>query len=444
MTDELIDSQLAAELVNQSTQLLAQFERSGDMAAVDEAITKCHRAVLAGRNDPNLPLILVQLSLTLRTRFTHLGTVADLEAAVQASRTALDVTSREDRRQAAVLTNLSNNLQTRFRLFGDAADLLDAIGYAISAVDATPENDPDLFARQCDLGGALMARFDLLGDLKALDGAISAVGRAVRDSPDDHADHPLFLNNLAGALATKAQMGDTAALGAAVEAAEDAVVATSGSEPRRAVFLSTLCSVLQLQHDLLGDPQALDGAIDAGRTAAEALPVKSGQRAAFLNNLGNALHSRFEHSRAPSDAADALSAWKAAVATDSPAEIRIGAAQAWGDFSSVLERWAEAAQGYASMVSLLPLLTWHGLGRTSRELSLARWSSVAVDATATAIRADRPQDALKQAELGRAVLWSQTLHLNTDAQVLHAVAPKLAERLVEIRTALDRVGVPDN
>jgi hypothetical protein len=132
-----------------------------------------------------------------------------------------------------------------------------------------------------------------------------------------------------------------------------------------------------------------------------------------------------------------LSAWQEAVAVEAPAEIRIGAAQAWGDFAASLGNWADAADGFADMVDLQSVLAWHGLGRPSQERSLSRWPSMATDAAAAAIGAGRPGQAVERIEAGRAVLWSQLLRARTDLDALREITPTLAARLDEIRAALD-------
>jgi len=125
-----------------------------------------------------------------------------------------------------------------------------------------------------------------------------------------------------------------------------------------------------------------------------------------------------------------------------PTSVRASAAESWG-------RWAEreavgnpafvypAADGYAAVVALLPVLAWTGLRRGSRERSLAQHSAMPGLAAAFALESGDPQRAIGVLELGRSVIWGQLLDSRTDLDELQIAEPELARRLDVVRTQLD-------
>jgi hypothetical protein len=327
---------------------------------------------------------------------------------------------------------------------GDDADLDEAINLARAAVAATAHGDADRPRRLSNLAGALQARFERTGNISDLDAAAVAVRAAVDASPAGHPDRPMFLSNLAIALILRFRHGREAAglnAGAepdvAVDAAQEAADATPVGHPDRAGRLSNLSAALHVRYDVAGNLVDLDAAIAAGRRAAEAAGAEHPDRGSYLTNLGNALHSRFQRGAEPGYALAALDAWRAALGTASPAAVRIGSGRSWGDLAAALGRWPDAADGYARVVGLLPVLAWQGVGRHSQERLLADWTGLAGDAAASAVAAGKLEQATEQLELGRAVLWSQLLQARDELDLLRAARPSLAGRLDEVRTELD-------
>lgn len=126
------------------------------------------------------------------------------------------------------------------------------------------------------------------------------------------------------------------------------------------------------------------------------------------------------------------------------ASTRVMAAYQWGSAAAQLEnRWSDAAEGFETAITLLPLVVWHGQLRTDSEFHLTRLTGLASDAAASAISAERLERAIELLEQGRAVLWSRLLDDRADLKSLHLVEPDLARKLDAIRVALDeRAGRP--
>jgi hypothetical protein len=65
----------------------------------------------------------------------------------------------------------------------------------------------------------------------------------------------------------------------------------------------------------------------------------------------------------------------------------------------------EAAAGFRKAVELLPLASWHGLGRASQERFVADSLGLAAGAAASALQIAEVQESVRLLELRRSVMW---------------------------------------
>src|SRR5258708_30199539 len=109
----------------------------------------------------------------------------------------------------------------------------------------------------------------------------------------------------------------------------------------------------------------LDESIHVHRQALRAIEADHPGRAIFLVTLGDALCARYETSRRPTDAIQAMTAVREASRTKTaPAFVRLMAAAALGQLAASRDVESRSAlQGYQTAISLLPVLAWRGLDR---------------------------------------------------------------------------------
>ncbi|MEO3809502.1 CHAT domain-containing protein [Sphaerisporangium sp. B11E5] len=414
----------ATHLANLGSAHQLRAERTGAEADLDEAVTYLDRAARTVPAGHTAEVgIWSNLGNALRIRYERTGEAADLDRAIEAGRHAVGATARDHIDGAMARSNLANALQHRHLRNGapaqagrddgvpsdgvpsdgvregvlDAAaghgtsDLDEAIGHLYAAVRGLPAGHPFLAKCLSNLALALEDRFERGGDPADLDEALARLEEAVRISPAGSAGRWMYLSNLANALRSRfTHAGDLAALRQAIRHLDDILAAAPTDHPNRAAYLTNLGSALSALHDHDGDPSHLDRAVASWRAAAE-LP---------------------------------------AAAT----EQRMRAAVLWGARARTPEA---AADGRAAAVRLLPRLAWHGLTPATRRRHLTQWPGMARAAAEAAITAGRVTEAVELLELGRSILWSQTLRLRTDLTALERAAPELAARLAEIRHVLD-------
>ncbi|WP_326555141.1 CHAT domain-containing protein [Micromonospora sp. NBC_01813] len=203
------------------TALSVRFEVSGDRADLTEAIDlfqQCARRCPPGH--PTAVLTYSALCVALRERYEldQRGSarassepgLADLDAAVDAGRTALRAAPDGHPHRAGCLTNLALALRERFELSARPADLDEALTAATTAVEITAAEDPDRVGYLSNLGGVLQTKARHGDEPADLDRAIEVVTEAVTATPTGRADRGALLNNLGMAVAERLErFGDS-------------------------------------------------------------------------------------------------------------------------------------------------------------------------------------------------------------------------------------------
>jgi tetratricopeptide (TPR) repeat protein len=437
-----VDPSRASYLTALGNVLQVRFERFGNLADLDGAIDIGREAVEAAPDSPARARSLSDLGNALRLRFERHGDSADVDVAIAALRKAVETTPAAHRR-AMYLANLGLALESRFDVMRDLADLNAAIAALRKAVDLTPTSHPDRAMYQNNLGNSLQSRFRELEGPADLEAAINAGREAVDATPADFPDRASYLSNFGNSLRARfKRAGDLADLNAAIAVLREAVQATPVGHPGRSVRMHNLGAAHRSRFERVGDPADLDYALSIAREALDATPANHPDRVRRLHNLGLALRARFKELGDRADARAALRMWQEAAAIETAStSLRMNAAEAWGELAASAGDWSTATDGYAKAVALLPLLTWRGVSRGSRERLLADRHGLATNAAACAIAAGRLEHAVELLESGRAVLWSQLLETRTDVTALREAHPELAARLDAARAALDRPAV---
>ncbi|AKN74070.1 hypothetical protein QR97_33990 [Streptomyces sp. PBH53] len=440
-------------------QLRAQL--TGDAGDVDEAVDAGRKALR--RCPPDHPvrgILLNNHARALRLRFEREGDTADLNEAISAIRHGLTTVSPGDAGYVVCHVQLCGLVLLRNRLAADPVDLDTAVAAAAEAVTAAAPGDPHRAMYLNALGIAHQERFAERLDPADIEEAVRAARQAADATPRDHPLYAVCRENLGNSLLTRwawrLQYGaagepgpgsgeapvrtaeDLADLDDAIAAHRAALDAAEGVADR-ALCLANLGSSLRWRYEHTGLARDAHEAEALLREAVRATPESSHVYGQHLFALAQLLNARREHTGGrDGDDAEALALWRrAARLPGAAAAERIAAATAWGGLAAELGDWAQAVDGMAAAVDLLPLLAWRGLDRTQRERLLADCAGLAQNAAATALAASRPEQAVELLERGRSVLWAQLLEQNTELDALRTAAPALAARLDRVRAALD-------
>lgn len=420
----------AGYLVNLASALASRFQRSGDWADLDGAVERSREAVEQTPDDhADLPGQWNNLGLILQVRFERTGGLADADEAVMLARRVLTATPADHAERPLYLINLATTLRVRFHHTGDLADLDDAVQAGREAVASLPETHPERGGYLSNLSNALRARFDERKEPDDLAAALDAAERAVAATAGG-AGRAKYLSNLSAVLLSLVEHDPAARdrLDAAIATAAEAVKTTPAGYPDRGRYLANLGNALITR----GRPEDLARAVEVTAEAVRTTPPGDPDHTGFLFTAGQAQYTADPSGGVPE-------AWRAAARsrTGLAADMRLRAAWAWGEAAAAAGDAADAAAGYATAVALLPVLAWRGLDRAVREQHLWRWSGLASDACAWALRTGDPRRAVELLEQGRSITWNQVVQTRADLTAARAAAPELVARLDELRAALD-------
>jgi hypothetical protein len=182
----------------------------------------------------------------------------------------------------------------------------------------------------------------------------------------------------------------------------------------------------------------LNEAVDACKRAVITTPPDHPSLSTRFFNLGAAVRDRFELGGNHADHTDSINSLRAATrVTAGIPVVRINAARAWSALAAEKGDDTSAAEALSAAVSILPLVTWRGLDRVTREYHLSNAVGLATDAAASALNVGQTGRAVELLDQGRSVLWLSLLHIRTDLSDLARITPTVAARLDEIRRVLD-------
>ncbi|MFI5915797.1 tetratricopeptide repeat protein [Dactylosporangium sp. NPDC051541] len=379
----------AAAVADLAHALLIAYQRTGDLAHLDEAISRLSRSL---RDDTTATPREVAGNAALfggllRHRFQVRGDLADLNAAVEITEwarrsDALAGGARADAANQHALAVTARLAETR-----DPADATAAVDAARQACAALPEHNPD--------------------------------GRVVR---------LMLATSLHNRYLVTAALTD---LAEAADVAADALALVPAAHPARSRYLHAMAWIRFQLYEATGErpdlAAALAGAEEAVGAAADGDP--------YLGRYLIDMADMYARTGRPADALDLLD--RAAALPGVPAGERADAAIAAAGLAAVHAEWHRARACYGRAVALLPLLTWRGLHRAAREDQLVRRSGWAADAAAAALHAADPRHAVELTEHGRNVLWDQARQISPHLDALRAEHPDLAGRAERIRADLD-------
>ncbi|KAF8132587.1 CHAT domain-containing protein [Boletus edulis] len=296
-----VDSHSSSHLADEdpwssSVPLLKRFERYGDLADLQRAITLLQKLVRSVSVwDDWYRVGLGNLGMALRWRFEHAGELSDLEDAISTLRDANDLTPDGHPDKPGRVNNLGNSFIIRFLRLGELRDLEHGISTHREAVELTPHGHPDKPGMLNNLGNSFRARFERLGELSDLERAISTHREAVDLTPHGHPDKPGRLNNFGLSFITRFEcLGELRDLEDAISTHRETVELTPHGHPDKPGMLSNLGNSFRARFERLGELSDLEHGISTHREAVELTPHGHPDEPSRLNNLGLSLITRFE------------------------------------------------------------------------------------------------------------------------------------------------------
>ena len=292
----------ADQAVQEAGSLLQMIGESGNQVLISSVVDLWRRITAATPDGhPGRAGRLSCLGIALHTWHIRTGSVADLDAAIEAGRAAVDAAA-DDPVQAKLLDTLDLSLRVRFTLTQTSADLDAVIGSCRAVVDATPADDPGRAVALSRLLSFLVERSSRTRTITDLDAAVEAGRDAVDATAADDPSRAVVMMGLVLALQGRfTRTGVLADLDDALRLVRASLAVTPAGTPIRVSWMGNLGIILWKRYRRTGAAGDLDAAIEADQAALNATPADHPERLEMLSNLGGALHSRFERTGSLAD-----------------------------------------------------------------------------------------------------------------------------------------------
>ncbi|VDB86990.1 unnamed protein product [Peniophora sp. CBMAI 1063] len=447
-TDPSSPSDTLTEHQERSTTLgdssFARYERSGQLADLEQAIAAYRRAVdLTSDDHIHKADRSTSLARLLVVRYERVGELEDLDGAIALYRCSVDLTAPGHSSVAERLCSLGDALLARFERTGSLDDLNQAIAEHRRSVELSPDDHPDTPQRQTSLGRSLRVRFRLNGGLNDMEESVAMLRRAVEHTPNDQLKKAGRYSSLGEALLARfAHKGELEDLDGAIAAHKSATDLTPDTSPSKAETLGALGNAMLTRYERLGEADDLEQAVEIHRRAVDLTPNTHYVMSARLRDFGITQKQAFGRLSSQANFDEAAKALKDSMthAPSRPQE-RLQSAQQLIELLSANPEFSSAESilaAHGHIIAMIPEFVWlgHDLHRRSQES--ARCGALVSAAVYASIAAGALDKAVEWLDAGRTVILSQALALRAPLDELQSVHPELASSLHDIQVQLQQ------
>jgi len=434
---------MPGRLNNLGNSFQCRFEHAGQLPDIEEAISTQQRAIkLIPSGHTDMPTYLNNLGVSFLRRFERTRELSDIAEAISAQQRAIQLTPNGHAFTPGQLNNLGNSYQCRFERTGDLSDISEAISAQQLAVQLTPNGHADMPTYLNSLGVSFLCRFERTGDLPDISQAISTQQLAIQLTPNGHADMPGRLNSLGSSYQCRferADPGELSDISQVISLQQQAIQLTPNWHARRPLYLNNLGTSFQCRFKRTVDLPDIEEAISAQQQAVQLTPQGHADMPMYLYNLGSSYQDRFKCTGDVTDTYTASSYYQKSATTFGPPLIRLDAARLWAQLSSTHDR-PQSLKAYGVAIDLISQVA--GMHRTieQRHTHLTEFSIFTTSAASVAFAQGEINKALEWLEQGRCLVWSQLNQLRTPVNDLREHDEHLAQRFVDISSALELSG----
>ncbi|KAI9667903.1 MAG: hypothetical protein M1821_000723 [Bathelium mastoideum] len=191
---------------------------------------------------------LLLLSCVLATRAKVRSSMADIDAATDCAKRALEIAAPAE--QSSSYDNLAKALDTKLKVFDRLEDLKESLEARRNAVKHLPADHWDRPVKLHRIAGNLLNLFKETGEIMYLNESIVLTRGSVNSIGKMEADRPIILDGLSQSLQMRSQLtGNSQDLDESIIASEAAVAILSVARPHTAVCIHTLSKGLWMRFD---------------------------------------------------------------------------------------------------------------------------------------------------------------------------------------------------
>jgi tetratricopeptide (TPR) repeat protein len=289
--------------------LTEQFRATDWIPVLGEAVAVLRESArLAAESDaPGAHIGIGNLAHALCLRYDRVGDAADLDEAITMARQAAEKAATSPRIRANWWEVLGSAHRMRYTSSTDPKDLTDASAALADALADTPEHDPARPRRLRELGVILGELFALVGTREALDEAITAQQESVALTPDGHPETGAWLGSLANSHYWRSRHFGTADdLDEAVLLSAASTAEIPKNHPEWPTWRGAHAEILLGRFHSRGNLADLDAAVAAFSEVARLTPANHNRRAHWLLRLADVLLARYLRRGSGTDLAAAL------------------------------------------------------------------------------------------------------------------------------------------
>jgi len=423
--------------------LQRQFERDGDIDALEDAVAHAESATFCSVRDPDRPMFLNNFGIALQIHFERFGELKDLNYSIKQM---LEASSAEGADRPMFLNNLGSTLRRRFEQIGSMTDLNESIRSLREALKLVgKEHDRAVILHNLSI--SLQVRFESVKD----DGLMEAIkyseeAVSLSEGWDIRSNRSAFLIGLANLFEKEFDSSDNpsvSSLERAVKLKNAAVDSTSKHNPLRASYLNSLGISMEQLYRNNDDAELLNKSIQARQESVNLTPREDQNRAKRLYNLAVGISVRAERMQKWYDLYKAIEMCEEAVDLKqcSPA-VRILAASSASRLAHDYLHDVDIARKFlVKAIELFPLLSPRMLNRSDQQRALSEFSGLPGRCASLILDTNDTFEALRLLEIGRGVMASLYLDTRTDLTDLETSHPRLARRFRQLRDELD---IPEN
>ncbi|KAI0409259.1 CHAT domain-containing protein [Xylaria palmicola] len=425
-----------------------RYQREGEPTDLQESLLNGKKAVyLSNNSDPGKTTWLNNLGLAYVAQFRNSAETSSLEAATSLFELAVELSLEGSKTHLFSRSNLANTLGLRFEWTGETETLDIAVSaYRVLASLRNP-NAAEWAINLQNLGNILLNAYGRHLSGKLLDEAVDNLDQALTKHPEGHVEIVATRSFLCDALAIRYR--DTASkhrqksdILLAIDHGESSIRLVGSNDPCVPHLRHTLSLAYQTKWDGSGRKanEDLVAAVCHAGKGLEVTPQNAPGRAAYLVRHGNLLSAQiFENDPKadPSALTEPLRLYKEAVELPNGLPlIRIRAARKAIRILKELGEWKDAVPVGLAAMRLLPLACGRYLSLQDQRRVISETSGLASEICSLLLQVDKPEEALRELEAGRAMLLGFAMDNSDEVLALAASHENLAKEFTDIRAKL--------
>ncbi|KAG7411811.1 hypothetical protein Forpe1208_v008360 [Fusarium oxysporum f. sp. rapae] len=412
-----------------ANRLHQKFENTGDIQSLQESVSLGRSALeITPENSRGRPTLLSNLALRIGSQSELLGDMRLLNQAIQDAKNACNHLTPRSFSPGNCLGILALLLHLRFTNLQSYNDIDEAILVGQRAVEEKTISNMEFTHAAQILGSCYLARYSRDKAINDLDLAESMFRRVLDGMTETQAHRPVTLAMLALVfgqryIAQGLENGIEAAIRLTLEALEM-------ETPYYLFHALTLCSLAGFYWERfrrLENICDLDRSVDTMKQAIAKLPSDHSLYSGLMRNLGTLLERRFTKTGNLQDQQDAISAFQAVIQSPNGSILhRVLGGRSAGLLCAQVGDWNRSCDNLTKAVKLMPRISPASLSREDQEYVLSGLTGLSsLAATASLQTGLGPAHALSLLELGRGIMSSLTLRLQSNNLELENNHPEL-------------------